>query len=52
MFRFYRAHGFTFPGLAGSAPPYLAQHDWVHVLADFGIEIEDRPYDSYGARPG
>ena len=40
VFRFYRARGFVFPGLAGSAPPYLAQHDWVHVLADFGTTVE------------
>ena len=24
----------------GSAPPLLAQHDWVHVLADFGTTVE------------
>src|SRR5438105_11709683 len=40
VFRFYRARGFTFPGLPGSAPPYLAQHDWVHVLADYGTTVE------------
>ncbi|MCL2451102.1 MAG: hypothetical protein FWD17_19320 [Polyangiaceae bacterium] len=40
VFEFYRARGFTFPGLAGSAPPLLAQHDWVHVLADFGTTVE------------
>ena len=32
--------GFTFPGLAGSAPPLLAQHDWVHVLAGYGSTLE------------
>lgn len=37
---FYRARGFTYPGLPGSAPPLLAQHDWVHVLADFGTTVE------------
>ena len=36
----YRARGFAFPGLPGSAPPLLAQHDWVHVLADFGTTVE------------
>jgi hypothetical protein len=36
----YRARGFTYPGAAGSAPPLLAQHDWVHVLADFGTTVE------------
>ena len=40
VFRFYRARGFVFPGLPGSAPPLLAQHDWVHVLADYGTTLE------------
>src|SRR5213078_3812359 len=40
VFDFYRARGFVFPGLPGSAPPYLAQHDWVHVLADYGTTVE------------
>lgn len=38
--RFYDARGFTFPGRPGSAPPLLAQHDWVHVLADYGTTVE------------
>jgi hypothetical protein len=38
--RFYDARGFTFPGSQGSAPPLLAQHDWVHVLADYGSTVE------------
>src|SRR5262249_20539615 len=37
---FYRARGFTYPGRPGSAPPLLAQHDWVHVLADYGTTVE------------
>jgi hypothetical protein len=37
---FYRARGFVYPGRAGSAPPLLAQHDWVHVLADYGTKVE------------
>ena len=37
---FYRARGFAYPGLPGSAPPLLAQHDWVHVLADYGTTVE------------
>jgi hypothetical protein len=37
---FYRARGFAYPGLNGSAPPLLAQHDWVHVLADYGTTVE------------
>ena len=40
MWRFYRARGFSFPGSPGSAPPTLAQHDWIHVLADFGSTVE------------
>jgi hypothetical protein len=36
----YEARGFTYPGTAGSAPPLLAQHDWVHVLADYGTTVE------------
>ena len=28
------------PGTPGSAPPLLAQHDWVHVLADYGTTVE------------
>ena len=38
--RFYAARGFSFPGLPQSAPPLLAQHDWVHVLADYGSTVE------------
>jgi hypothetical protein len=40
VWEMYRARGFTFPGTAGSAPPLLAQHDWVHVLADYGTSVE------------
>jgi hypothetical protein len=38
---FYRDRGFAFPGLPGSAPPLLAQHDWVHVLAGYGTTLEN-----------
>jgi hypothetical protein len=38
--RFYEARGFSFPGQPGSAPPLLAQHDWVHVLAGYGSTVE------------
>lgn len=34
------ARGFAFPGAPGSAPPLLAQHDWVHVLAGYGTKVE------------
>jgi hypothetical protein len=37
---FYLARGFAFPGSPGSAPPLLSQHDWVHVLADYGTTVE------------
>ena len=40
VFRLYQSRGFVFPGLPGSAPPLLAQHDWVHVLADYGTTVE------------
>src|SRR5262245_32472917 len=36
----YQARGFAFPGVPESAPPLLAQHDWVHVLGDFGTRVE------------
>jgi hypothetical protein len=38
---FYRDRGFSYPGLPGSAPPLLAQHDWVHVLAGYGTTLEN-----------
>jgi len=38
--KFYDARGFAFPGQPNSAPPLLAQHDWVHVLADYGSTVE------------
>jgi hypothetical protein len=37
---FYRARGFAYPGQPASAPPLLAQHDWVHILGDFGTMVE------------
>lgn len=37
---FYRDRGFVYPGRPGSAPPALAQHDWVHVLAGYGTTLE------------
>jgi hypothetical protein len=40
VWEFYRARGFSFPGQAGSAPPLLAQHDWIHVIADYGSTVE------------
>jgi len=40
VYRFYRARGFTYPGRAESAPPLLAQHDFVHVVAEYGSTVE------------
>jgi len=40
VWEMYQARGFTFPGSPGSAPPLLAQPDWVHVLADYGTTVE------------
>lgn len=40
VWEMYRARGFVFPGRPGSAPPLLTQHDWVHVLADYGTTVE------------
>ncbi|MEY2474613.1 MAG: hypothetical protein QOK28_3942 [Actinomycetota bacterium] len=40
VWELYEARGFVFPGLPGSASPLLAQHDWVHVLADYGTTVE------------
>lgn len=40
VWELYRARGFEVPGRPGSAPPLLAQHDWVHVLADYGTVVE------------
>ena len=33
---FYQIRGFAFPGTEGAVDPLLAQHDWVHCLADYG----------------
>lgn len=40
VFDFYQSRHFVFPGMPGSAPPLLAQHDWVHVIADYGTTLE------------
>ena len=40
VWEMYRARGFEFPGRPGSAPPLLAQHDWVHVLVEYGTTVE------------
>lgn len=35
----YRSRGFGLPGSVGGASAYLAQHDFVHVLADYGTNL-------------
>jgi hypothetical protein len=35
----YRGRGFGLPGSKGGASAYLAQHDFVHVLADYGTNL-------------
>jgi hypothetical protein len=36
VWEFYEMRGFAFPGTEGAVDPLLAQHDWVHCLADYG----------------
>jgi hypothetical protein len=40
VWEMYDARGFGFPGTPGGAPEYLAQHDFVHVLADYGTNLK------------
>lgn len=40
VWEMYDGRGFALPGSPGGAPPYLAQHDFVHVLADFGTNLK------------
>ena len=35
VWEFYGLHGFDWPGEPGGANPITAQHDWIHVLADY-----------------
>jgi hypothetical protein len=35
----YDSRGFEVPGAPGGPPPRLAQHDFVHVLADYGTNL-------------
>jgi hypothetical protein len=39
VWEMYDARGFGIPGTPGGAPRYLAQHDFVHVLADYGTNL-------------
>lgn len=40
VWRLYDGRGFALPGSPGGAPEYLAQHDFVHVLADYGTNLK------------
>ncbi len=40
IFEMYDARAFFWPGTRSAASPQLAQHDFVHVLADYGTTIE------------
>ena len=52
VWEMYRARGFAFPGNPGSAPPLLAQHDWVHVLAELRHDRRMRAGGVRLHRPG
>ena len=39
VWEMYDGRGFGLPGTAAGAPTYLAQHDFVHVLADYGTNL-------------
>jgi hypothetical protein len=40
VWEMYEGRGFALPGTPGGAPKYLAQHDFVHVLADYGTNLK------------
>jgi len=40
IYEMYDARAFFWPGTRSAASPQLAQHDFVHVLADYGTTIE------------
>jgi hypothetical protein len=40
VWEMYDSRGFGIPGTAGGAPRYLAQHDFVHVIADYGTNLK------------
>jgi hypothetical protein len=57
LWEFYQMRGFAFPGQPGSVNAAVAQHDWVHVLADYGTtpmgEIEVSSFQNSTTRtPG
>jgi hypothetical protein len=40
VWELYDGRGFALPGTAHGAPPYLAQHDFMHVIADYGTNLK------------
>lgn len=40
VWEMYVGRGFELPGAPGGASAYLAQHDFVHVLADYGTNLD------------
>jgi hypothetical protein len=40
VWEMYDGRGFELPGTEGGAPAYLVQHDFVHVLADYGTNLK------------
>jgi hypothetical protein len=57
LWEFYQMRGFTVPGQPGSVNAAVAQHDWIHVLADYGTtpmgEIEVSSFQNSTTRtPG
>jgi hypothetical protein len=40
VWEMYDSRGFALPGTAHGASAYLAQHDFVHVLADYGTNLK------------
>ncbi len=39
VWEMYRGRGFALPGTEGGASAFLAQHDFVHILADYGTNL-------------
>jgi hypothetical protein len=57
VWQFYTMRGFAFPGQAGAVNAAVAQHDWLHVLGDYGTtplgEIEVLSFQTAATRtPG
>jgi len=40
IWEYYKGRGFIFAGQEGSVNPSIAQHDWLHVLANYATTIE------------